>query len=329
MAHIDAGKTTTTERILYYTGHHLQDGRGPRGHGRHGLDGAGAGARHHHHLRRHHLLLARPPHQHHRHPRPRGLHRRGGALAARAGRRGGGVRRGRAASSRSPRRSGARPTSTACRASASSTRWTASAPTSARRSSRSSGSCGANPVAIQLPIGAEEHFAGVIDLVEMQAIRYQDETLGAEYVVDEIPAEHARRGRRHYREMLIEKASRGRRRAAREVPGRRDDRRGRVRPRSAGAPSGRCATTSPFVPVLCGSAFKNKGVQPLLDAVVDYLPSPLDIPPVIGHRPAQGRRRTSSATAARRRAVLRPGLQDHDRPVRRPARLLPRLLRAS
>ena len=69
MAHIDAGKTTTTERDPLLHRAVLQDRRGPRRHRDHGLDGAGAGARHHHHLGRHHLLLARPPHQHHRHAR--------------------------------------------------------------------------------------------------------------------------------------------------------------------------------------------------------------------------------------------------------------------
>ena len=95
MAHIDAGKTTTTERILYLHRSHPQDGRGPRGRRRHGLDGAGAGARDHDHLRRHHRQLARPPHQHHRHAGPRRLHGRGRALAARARRRDRAVRLGR------------------------------------------------------------------------------------------------------------------------------------------------------------------------------------------------------------------------------------------
>ena len=79
------------------------------------------------------------------------------------------------------------------------------------------------------------------------------------------------------------------------------------------------------VPVLNGTAFKNKGVQPLLDAVVDYLPSPLDLPPVEGMN-LKGDE-TLERKAERRRAVRRPGVQDHDRPPRRQAHLLPRLQR--
>ena len=116
---------------------HLQDRRGPRRHRRHGLDGAGAGARHHDHVGRDDLLLARPPHQHHRHARatstspPRSSARCACSTAPSP------CSTRSPASSRSRRRSGARPTSTACRASASSTRWTASARTSSARSTRS------------------------------------------------------------------------------------------------------------------------------------------------------------------------------------------------
>ena len=85
---------------------------------------------------------------------------------------------------------------------------------------------GGNPVAIQLPIGAEDKFVGVVDLVKMKAITYKDETMGADYIVSEIPADMAAEAQ-VYREKLIEKCQRGRRQDPREVPGRRNDHRGR------------------------------------------------------------------------------------------------------
>jgi elongation factor G len=150
----------------------------------------------------------------------------------------------------------------------------------------------ANPVAIQLPIGAESNFTGVIDLVRMKAIRYMDETLGADYVVEDIPAEHQALAH-EYREHLIEKVS--------EVNDAilekylhggeitEDEIKAVLRKRTIESVRNEKA---PFVPVICGSAFKNKGVQPLLDAAVDYLPSPLDIPAVIGLVPDKGEEQT-------------------------------------
>jgi elongation factor G len=145
---------------------------------------------------------------------------------------------------------------------------------------------GGNPVAIQLPIGAEDRFRGVVDLVEMKAITYQDEALGADYVVSEIPADMLAEAQA-YREKLIEKVSEhddallekylgGEALSADEI------KRGL---RSRVIRSVRDEPTA-FVVVICGSAFKNKGVQPLLDAVVDYLPSPVDIPPIQGPDPS-------------------------------------------
>jgi len=142
-----------------------------------------------------------------------------------------------------------------------------------------------NPVAIQLPIGSEDRFVGVIDIVKMKAIRWNDEELGADYVIEDIPADMAEEAR-VAREQLIEKVS--------EVddtilekylhgqPIPEDDIRRALRKRTVES----VRQEGPaFVPVICGSAFKNKGVQPLLDAVVDYLPSPLEIPAMIGIDP--------------------------------------------
>ncbi|MDR3419967.1 MAG: elongation factor G [Xanthobacteraceae bacterium] len=135
---------------------------------------------------------------------------------------------------------------------------------------------GAKPVAIQLPIGAENQFKGIIDLVRMVGVVWDEETLGAKYHDIEIPAELLDQAK-EYREKLIE--------AAVELD---DDAmtaylEGKEPDEATLKRLIRKATISGvFSPVLCGSAFKNKGVQPLLDAVVDYLPSPLDVPPVKG-----------------------------------------------
>ena len=140
----------------------------------------------------------------------------------------------------------------------------------------------ANPVVVQLPIGAESNFTGVIDIVRMKVLRYKDETLGADYDVEDIPTEH-RAEADEAREHLIEKVT--------EVDDRllekylhgeaitEDEIKAALRRRTVESVRHEKA---PFVPVVCGSAFKNKGVQPLLDAVVDYLPAPIDIPSVVG-----------------------------------------------
>src|SRR5271157_4980185 len=138
---------------------------------------------------------------------------------------------------------------------------------------------GAKPVAIQLPIGAENQFKGVIDLVRMVGVVWDEETLGAKYHDVEIPADLLDQAK-EYREKLIE--------AAVELD---DDAmtaylEGKEPDVATLKRLIRKATiTGTFYPVLCGSAFKNKGVQPLLDAVVDYLPSPLDVPPIKGIDP--------------------------------------------
>jgi elongation factor G len=134
----------------------------------------------------------------------------------------------------------------------------------------------ANPVPIQLPIGAEEKFVGVIDLVAMQAIYWDEESQGMKFEKKEIPAELVEEAKQ-WREKLVETAAE----ANEELMNKYlesneltvDELKKGIRVRTI---------NNEIVPMLCGSAFKNKGVQAMLDAVIDYLPSPIDIPPVKG-----------------------------------------------
>jgi elongation factor G len=135
---------------------------------------------------------------------------------------------------------------------------------------------GARPVAIQLPIGAEQQFKGVIDLVRMKGVVWDDESLGAKYHDIDIPADLLDQAK-EYREKMVEAAVELDDAAmSAYLDGQEPDEATLKRLIR------RAVITGAFYPVLCGSAFKNKGVQPLLDAVVDYLPSPVDVPPIKG-----------------------------------------------
>lgn len=140
---------------------------------------------------------------------------------------------------------------------------------------------GAKPLVIQLPIGAEDTFEGIVDLVEMKAKVWTGETkLGEKYEVQDIPADLVERAEQYRQELLetvaesdeelLEKFFGGEELSIEEI-------KGAIR---------KMTVNSELYPVLCGSAFKNKGVQPMLDAVVDYLPSPLDVESVQGHAPS-------------------------------------------
>jgi len=142
---------------------------------------------------------------------------------------------------------------------------------------------GANPLPLQLPVGEEENFQGIIDLLRMKTIIYDEETLGADFHEEEIPGHLAGIAQVHRANILetladmdeafMEKYLRGEPISIPEVQ----------------AVIRKGTLTAQIVPVLCGSAFKNKGIQLLLDAVVDYLPSPLDVPPIRGIHPDTGR----------------------------------------
>ncbi len=179
---------------------------------------------------------------------------------------------------------------------------------------------GANAVPIQLPIGAESEFEGIVDLVEMNAKVWRGETkLGETYETVEIPAELAEKADEYRTKLLevvaetdedlLEKYVGGEEITVEEI-------KGAIR---------KLTIASEIYPVLCGSAFKNKGVQPVLDAVVDYLPSPLDVPPATGHAPGKEDEEIVR-NAVDRRAVRRAGVQDRHPSVLRQADLYPGLL---
>jgi len=140
----------------------------------------------------------------------------------------------------------------------------------------------ANPLVLQLPVGSEDDFNGVIDLIEMRTIVWDDETLGAHYQIEDIPESMIDKARQ-YREQLVETVAE------------QDDEimeaylsDAAIAPDALQAAIRRATCGLKLVPVLCGSALRNKGIQPLLDAIVRFLPSPVDVPPIKGINPETG-----------------------------------------
>ncbi|MEE9539093.1 MAG: elongation factor G [candidate division NC10 bacterium] len=142
---------------------------------------------------------------------------------------------------------------------------------------------GAHPVPMQLPLGQEASFAGVIDLIRMQVIVWEEETLGAEFQIREIPSECMDQALQ-YREKLLEAVAEQDESLLRKyVEGR------EISEQEIRAAIRKATLALKITPVICGASFRNKGVQPLLDVVVDYLPSPVDLPPVTGVNPKTGK----------------------------------------
>lgn len=140
----------------------------------------------------------------------------------------------------------------------------------------------ANPLVLQLPVGTEDDFSGVIDLIEMRTIVWDDETLGASYQIEDIPESMIDKARQ-YRDHLVETVAE------------QDDvimeaylSDAAIAPEVLQAAIRRATCDLKLVPVLCGSALRNKGIQPLLDAIVRFLPSPIEVPPIKGINPETG-----------------------------------------
>jgi elongation factor G len=138
---------------------------------------------------------------------------------------------------------------------------------------------GAHPVPVQLPIGQEEHFRGVVDLVEMKSVTWDDE-LGTNITVGEIPAELAEQAHEYHHQLIDAVADHDD-----ELMETYLEAEEKVTPDMLRRALRKATLDITVTPVLCGTAFKNKGIQPLLDAVIDYLPSPLDVPPIHGIDP--------------------------------------------
>jgi elongation factor G len=140
----------------------------------------------------------------------------------------------------------------------------------------------AKPVAIQIPIGQEDKFKGVIDLINMKAIVWQDDTMGAEYVTEEIPAELKKKAEAFHAQLVESIAENDDEILHKFLEGE------EISADALRASLRKSTIALKVFPVVVGTAFKNKGVQPLLDAVVDYLPSPLDVPETHGTNPDNG-----------------------------------------
>lgn len=148
---------------------------------------------------------------------------------------------------------------------------------------------GANAVPIQIPIGAEAGFEGIVDLVRMEAVVYRDD-LGEKFEIVPVPDDIKAKAV-EYREKLIEAVAEvDEHLMEKYIDGQ------RITPEEIKSGIRKGAVTNELVPVICGAAFKNKGVQPLLDSVVDYLPSPLDIPPIEGQNPKTGKSESREAS---------------------------------
>ena len=156
------------------------------------------------------------------------------------------------------------------------------------------------PVAVQLPLGTEDEFRGVINLITQKVVIFQEENLGSDFEIEDIPGDYVEEVRK-YRDLMIESAAeaddrllekylKGTEIANEDIE--RALRKGTIEQK--------------FVPILCGAAFKNKGIQQLLDAIVAYLPSPLNVPPVTGV--AENGGDSSCPESFRRRAVFGSGV---------------------
>jgi elongation factor G len=150
---------------------------------------------------------------------------------------------------------------------------------------------GAVPLVLQIPWGVEDSFKGVIDLVKMKAILWKDETLGSEYDVILVPPDLLGSASR-YRDLLLETLADKDDKIMEKYLGEEE-----IEAQELNKAIREATMKLQLVPILCGSALKNKGIQPLLDGIVDYLPSPVDVPPIVGVIPSSGKKASRPAEA--------------------------------